>query len=141
MYSALNILSEYTYFYLSKNITSFNFLFNFQIIESLQCTLKLVLISPVITVWKDSTKFDENNCFPLCLPSRPSYLYLRKDAFYKVIIVGSHTNTFCPENIFWNIHRCSLFNLVRRCPMSILQRLCRIYFIIENISLFYVRSL
>ena len=39
MYSILNTLSEYTYFYISKNITS-------KIVESLQCHLKMeVLVS------------------------------------------------------------------------------------------------
>ena len=36
MYSALNTLSEYTYFYISKNIISVTFLLVFKIVESLQ---------------------------------------------------------------------------------------------------------
>ena len=40
MYSVLNTLSEYTYFYISKNITSYTFLLVFKILESLQCILK-----------------------------------------------------------------------------------------------------
>ena len=40
MYSVLNTLSEYTYFYISKNITSYTFLLVFKIIECLQCILK-----------------------------------------------------------------------------------------------------
>ena len=40
MYSVLNTLSEYTYFYISKNITSYTFLLVFEIIESLQCIIK-----------------------------------------------------------------------------------------------------
>ena len=39
MYSALNILSEYTYFYISKNITSYTFLLAFEIVKRLQCIL------------------------------------------------------------------------------------------------------
>ena len=39
MYSVLNTLSEYTYFYMSKNITSYIFLLVFKIVESLQCIL------------------------------------------------------------------------------------------------------
>ena len=39
MYSVLNTLSEYAYFYISKNI-SYNFLLVFKIVESLQCILK-----------------------------------------------------------------------------------------------------
>ena len=40
MYSVLNTLSEYTYVYISKNITSYTFLLVFKIVESLQCILK-----------------------------------------------------------------------------------------------------
>ena len=40
LYSVLNTLSEYTYFYLSKNITSYIFLLFRKIIESLQCIMK-----------------------------------------------------------------------------------------------------
>ena len=41
MYNVLNTLSEYTYFYISKNITSYTFLLVFKIVESLQCILNL----------------------------------------------------------------------------------------------------
>ena len=41
MYSVLNTLSEYTYFYISKNIISYTFLLVFKIVESLQCILRL----------------------------------------------------------------------------------------------------
>ena len=40
MYSVLNTLTEYTYFYISKNITSYTLLLVFKIVESLQCILK-----------------------------------------------------------------------------------------------------
>ena len=40
MYSVLNTLSEYTYFYISKDITLYTFLLVFKIMESLQCILK-----------------------------------------------------------------------------------------------------
>ena len=36
----LNTLSEYTYFYISKDITLYTFLLVFKIMESLQCILK-----------------------------------------------------------------------------------------------------
>ena len=36
----LHTLSKYIYFYISKNITSYNFLLVFKIVESLQCILK-----------------------------------------------------------------------------------------------------
>ena len=39
MYSALNTLPEYTYFCISKSITSDTFLLVFKIVESLQCIL------------------------------------------------------------------------------------------------------
>ena len=39
MYSVLNTLSEYTYFYISKNMTSYTFLLVLKIVESLQCIL------------------------------------------------------------------------------------------------------
>ena len=41
MYSALNTLSKYTYFYVSKNITSYTFLLVFKIFKSLQYILKI----------------------------------------------------------------------------------------------------
>ena len=37
MYGVLNKLSEYIYFYISKNITSYNFLLAFKIVKSLPC--------------------------------------------------------------------------------------------------------
>ena len=40
MYNVLNTLSEYTYFYISKNITSYTFLLVLKIDESLHCILK-----------------------------------------------------------------------------------------------------
>ena len=40
MYSVLNNLSEYTYSYIDKNITSYYFLLAFKIVKSLQCILK-----------------------------------------------------------------------------------------------------
>ena len=41
MYSVLNTSSEYIYFYVSKNITSFTFLLVFKIAKSFQCILKI----------------------------------------------------------------------------------------------------
>ena len=40
MYSVLNTLLEYTYFYISKNITSYTFLRVYKFVENLQCVLK-----------------------------------------------------------------------------------------------------
>ena len=40
MYILLNTLSEYTYFYISKNITLYTFLLVFKIVENLQSILK-----------------------------------------------------------------------------------------------------
>ena len=45
MYNVLNTLSEYTYFYISKYITSCTFLLVFKIVESLQCILKALQIN------------------------------------------------------------------------------------------------
>ena len=42
MYNVLNTLSKYTYFYISKNITSCTFLFVLKNIESLHCILNLI---------------------------------------------------------------------------------------------------
>ena len=39
MYRVLNTVSEYTSFYISKNITSYNFSFVFKIVKSRQCIL------------------------------------------------------------------------------------------------------
>ena len=40
MYSVLNTLSDDTYFYISKNITSYTFLLVFKIVENLQRILE-----------------------------------------------------------------------------------------------------
>ena len=40
MKSALNALSEYTYFYISIDITSYSFLLVLKIVENFQCILK-----------------------------------------------------------------------------------------------------
>ena len=40
MYGVLNTLSEYRYFYISKNVTSYTFLLVLKIVESLQCIPK-----------------------------------------------------------------------------------------------------
>ena len=42
MYSVLNTLSEYTYIYISKNISSYIFWLIFKIVESLQCILNAI---------------------------------------------------------------------------------------------------
>ena len=41
VHSVLNTLLEHTYFYISKNMTSYTFLLGFKIVESLQCILKV----------------------------------------------------------------------------------------------------
>ena len=40
LYSILNTLSEYTYFYILRNITLYTFLLAFKIVKSLQCIFK-----------------------------------------------------------------------------------------------------
>ena len=45
MCSVLNTLSEYTYFYISKNITSYTFLLVSKIVESLQCILTALFVA------------------------------------------------------------------------------------------------
>ena len=45
MYSVLNTFSEYRYFYMSKNITSYTFLLVFKIFESLQYILNESLVA------------------------------------------------------------------------------------------------
>ena len=42
MYSVLNTLSEYTYFYIPKDITSYTFLLVFKIVESPQSILNFL---------------------------------------------------------------------------------------------------
>ena len=44
MYSVLNKLSEDTYFYISKNTTSYTFLLVFKIVKILQCILKTIKV-------------------------------------------------------------------------------------------------
>ena len=45
MYSVLHTLSEYTYFFISKNIISYTFLLVFKIVESIQCILNVTGVS------------------------------------------------------------------------------------------------
>ena len=45
MYCVLTALSEYTYFFISKNITLYTFLLVFKIVESLQCIIKFHITS------------------------------------------------------------------------------------------------
>ena len=52
MYSVLNALSEYTYFYISKNVTSYTFLFVFKIVESFQCILKHLMLNNESQLYK-----------------------------------------------------------------------------------------
>ena len=55
MYSVLNILSQYTYFYISKNITSYTFLLVSNIVESLQWILNEFFSKKCTPVANDST--------------------------------------------------------------------------------------
>ena len=48
MYSVLNTVSEYIYFQISKNITSYSFLLVFKIVESLHCILNPFMTEAVI---------------------------------------------------------------------------------------------
>ena len=41
MYNVLNTLSEYAYFYISKDITLYTFSLVFKFVENLQCILKV----------------------------------------------------------------------------------------------------
>ena len=50
----MNILSEYTYFHISKNIISYTFLLVFEIAESLQCLFNLIFkFFMVIAIFRD----------------------------------------------------------------------------------------
>ena len=66
MYSVLNTLLEYTYCYMSKNITSYTFWLVFKIVESLQCILKpnnahnLLLDEIPIVNFKNNTSLKDN---------------------------------------------------------------------------------
>ena len=46
----MNTILEYTYFYVSENISSDSFLLIFKIVESLQCILKLTFIALVLAL-------------------------------------------------------------------------------------------
>ena len=63
MYSVLNTLSEYTYFYISKNITSYTFLLVFKIAESLQCILKLKTIKCDVGYFLYEKRFNPTTYF------------------------------------------------------------------------------
>ena len=64
MYSVLNRLSEYTYFYKSKNITSYTFLLVFKIDKSLQCILKDILSKYLIA--QEFSKIHKKNQSNFC---------------------------------------------------------------------------
>ena len=80
MYSVLNALSEYTYFYISKNITLYTFLLDFKIVESLQCILKtkmpLTVLNcyTIVTVLNCHTILIKNVCRLLCKSMLPTML-------------------------------------------------------------------
>ena len=63
IYSVLNKLSEYKYFYIWKNITSYTFLSVFKIAKGLQCILKGVLY--LIKLQTDHLNLTINSTFPL----------------------------------------------------------------------------
>ena len=56
MYSVLNTLSEYTDFYISKNIISYNLLLVFKTVKNLQCILKLDIGFIFIIAGKNNIK-------------------------------------------------------------------------------------
>ena len=88
MYSVLNTLSGYRYFYISKNITSYTFLLVFKIVENLQCILKTKM---PLTVLNCYTILTENVCRLLCksmLPTMPIKL-CKVEADSSDIICGS----------------------------------------------------
>ena len=67
MYSVLNALSEYTYFYISKNITSHTFLIVLKIVESRQCILKkkytFISYQKTFHIVYQPTSINQNNIF------------------------------------------------------------------------------
>ena len=68
MYSLLNTVSEYTHFYISKNITSYTFLLVFKFVESLQCVLKGTLMrSENLPIYSCSYKKNIPVKFAKCL--------------------------------------------------------------------------
>ena len=67
MHSVLNILSEYKYVYISKNIASYTFLLAFKIVETLQCILK-DLFSPSHPIKPKQLEFLRSSLNGLILP-------------------------------------------------------------------------
>ena len=65
MYSVLNTLSEYTYIYISKNISSYTFWLIFKIVESLQCILNAIN--------SEILKMSENEIFRVLLFGNKSF--------------------------------------------------------------------
>ena len=59
MYSVLNTLSEYTYFYILENIISYNFFLVFKMVESLQCILKKIAGSATRVLLRFLRNFSE----------------------------------------------------------------------------------
>ena len=59
MYGVFNTLSEYTYFYISKNITSYTLLFVFKIVVSLQCILNSISTKNPSVDKSENSKIEE----------------------------------------------------------------------------------
>ena len=50
MYNILNVQSEYTYFYITKNVTTYSFLVVSKIVESLQCVLNKKIFIKILSL-------------------------------------------------------------------------------------------
>ena len=59
MYSVLNTLTEYTYFYISKNITSYTLLLVFKIVVGLQCILNSISTKNPSVDKSENSKIEE----------------------------------------------------------------------------------
>ena len=96
MYSVLNVLSKYTYFYISINISLCTFQLIFKIVESFQCILRDLSYKQCIPVVNDSTLplLHEN------LNETLSYLEIIANDFGKVIkalnVIKAHSHNEIP---------------------------------------------
>ena len=80
MYSVLNKLSEYTYFYISKNITSYTFVV-FKIIKSCHCILKN---------YSDFICYMPYECYIVFIGWNLKWLFFTEFAFLRFLVFKMH---------------------------------------------------
>ena len=95
MFSALNTLSEYVYFYISKNIISYIFYIAFKIVESLQCILKLKVRTAFVSIFGKGYVSYANILPNDVTASGKSFIFVRNKRVLKTEPWGTSAVTLC----------------------------------------------